>query len=120
MKELQIFIVDAFTNQQFKGNPAGVVFYEDVLSKSEMIKIAKELNQTETAFILKPNDKTTHVKVRYFTVTQEIDFCGHATIALAWILGTKFDFVKDKKSLILNTNVGLIPIDWVIEEGVLK
>ncbi len=119
MKKLKIYTVDAFTNQQFNGNPAGVVVDADALTIEEMKLIAKEINLSETAFILSSLNEA-HFKIKYFTPTGEIDFCGHATIALAWVLGSVYNYKDKVKELILDTNIGLIPIDWVIENNILK
>ncbi len=74
-------IIDAFTEEAFAGNPAGVVLGAGALSDEQMQKIAREVNASETAF-LTGNDAGVY-KVRYFTPSQEVDFCGHATVAIA-------------------------------------
>ena len=56
MKEIETYIVDSFTDQSFKGNPAGVCIVEEELSNSEMLSIAKELGLSETAFIGRINE----------------------------------------------------------------
>ncbi|GHB69574.1 putative isomerase [Streptomyces viridiviolaceus] len=70
-----------FTNTPFTGNPAGVVLVADGLTNVRMLVIARELNNSETAFVL-PADGTDHdVRVRFFTPTTEVRTCGHATVA---------------------------------------
>ena len=54
-KQLRVFQVDAFTDRQFAGNPAGVVLDADALSDAEMLAIARELNNGDTAFVLRPD-----------------------------------------------------------------
>ena len=78
---MKFFIVDAFTDQPFGGNPAGVVLLEsDTFPKEElMLQIAAELRYSETAFIQRHTDK--EFSIRYFTPKAEVDLCGHATIA---------------------------------------
>ena len=78
---MRYFIVDAFTDQPFGGNPAGVVILEsDGFPKENlMLHIAAELRYSETAFVKKHSDK--EFTIRYFTPKAEVDFCGHATIA---------------------------------------
>ena len=77
-KEIDIFQIDAFTKNVFQGNPAGVV-YSDNLDENEKQLIAKEMNLSETSFISK--SKTADYKLQWFTPTKEVDLCGHATIA---------------------------------------
>lgn len=78
---MRYYILDAFTNQPFGGNPAGVVlldtdyFPEDKL----MLQIAAELRYSETAFVRRNSDK--EFTIRYFTPKSEVELCGHATIA---------------------------------------
>ncbi|MBC7936997.1 MAG: PhzF family phenazine biosynthesis protein [Rhizobacter sp.] len=82
--EIKTFIIDAFTDEPFKGNPAGVCLPETALPVETMQYIAAELNLSETAFLL-PKDKD-HYAIRYFTPTVEVAFCGHATLASAKLL----------------------------------
>lgn len=85
--EVKIFQVDAFTSNLFCGNPAGVVINAKGLSDNQMQNIAKEMNISETAFII-PIDENNY-KVRFFTPTHEVDLCGHATIASFYTLALK-------------------------------
>jgi PhzF family phenazine biosynthesis protein len=81
MKKLLAKKVDAFTDTPLEGNPAGVVHGADSLSAEQMQRIAREFNLSETAFILSPEEDGTDFELRYFTPTDEIDMCGHATVA---------------------------------------
>ncbi|MBH5333283.1 PhzF family phenazine biosynthesis isomerase [Streptomyces pactum] len=75
-----LYQVDAFTRTPFTGNPAGVVLGADGMSEAEMLAVARELNNSETAFVL-PADAADHdVRVRFFTPTTEVPTCGHATV----------------------------------------
>ena len=78
---MQYYIVDAFTDQPFGGNPAGVVLLDsDAFPEEElMLKVAAELRYSETAFVVQHSDN--EYTVRYFTPKAEVDLCGHATIA---------------------------------------
>jgi PhzF family phenazine biosynthesis protein len=80
---MKIFIVDAFTDKPFKGNPAGVCLLEKEIDEALMQSIAAELNLSETAFILASDQGETEYAIRYFTPTVEVAFCGHATLASA-------------------------------------
>lgn len=82
--ELDIYVVDAFTDQQFKGNSAAVVPISEWLSEDLMQNIAIENNLSETAFI-KPLSRN-HFEIRWFSPITEIDFCGHATLAASYVL----------------------------------
>lgn len=78
-KNLRMSLVDAFTTTPLGGNPCAVIFGSEVLSDSEMLAIAKEMNQSETAFVMP--SKTCDIKARYFTPEKEIPLAGHPTIA---------------------------------------
>lgn len=81
MRTIDIHQVDAFTDQLFGGNPAGVVTNADDLTETEMKKIAREMNLSETAFVLSATDASSDLRLRFFTPNaSEIDFCGHATV----------------------------------------
>ena len=78
---MKYYIVDAFTDQPFGGNPAGVVLLDvnSFPSETRMLQIAAELRYSETAFVRRDSEK--EFTVRYFTPMAEVDLCGHATIA---------------------------------------
>jgi PhzF family phenazine biosynthesis protein len=78
-------IVDSFTHEHFKGNPAGVCFPEKEISDEKMQLIAKELGLSETAFLRK-NGRENSYSIRYFSPKMEIPLCGHATLASAKVL----------------------------------
>lgn len=86
---LPIFIVDTFTDTQFKGNSAAVVPLTYWLDDVVMQNIAAENNLSETAFIKEVSPNT--YEIRWFSPLIEIDFCGHATLAASFILFTQFD-----------------------------
>lgn len=81
MAKIKIKHVDAFTVTPHTGNPAGVVLDGKDLSDQAMQSIAREMNLSETAFILPPTKPDADVRVRWFTPTMEVPLCGHATIA---------------------------------------
>ncbi|MDX1677812.1 PhzF family phenazine biosynthesis protein [Arsukibacterium sp.] len=82
--ELPIYIVDAFTQQQFKGNAAAVVPLQDWLAPAVMQNIAIENNLSETAFIRALS--AGKYEIRWFSPLTEIDFCGHATLAASYVI----------------------------------
>jgi len=81
MKTYRIKIVDAFTKKPFAGNPAGVVLDANGLTDTQMQLIARELNLSETAFILPATEPDANLRIRWFTPIGEVALCGHATIA---------------------------------------
>jgi len=81
MKSLTIKHIDAFTSKAFAGNPAAVVLSGDGLTEEQMQNIAREMNLSETAFVLSPSNKHADLRIRWFTPTNEVALCGHATIA---------------------------------------
>jgi PhzF family phenazine biosynthesis protein len=114
MKNVNIYQVDAFTNQLFGGNPAGVVFDADILTTEEMQNIAREMNLSETAFVLKPTQQGADFKLRYFTSGKaEIKFCGHATIGALYELAKNNVFGMEKNGTYnfnVETNAGILPM----------
>jgi len=112
MKKIKVYHVDAFTQNPFEGNPAGVVPDASELTLTQMQQIANELNLPETAFLLPAIDPKADFRIRYFTPQDEINFCGHATVGTAWLLATEYDWAKKAKQVIFETNVGLIPVQW--------
>jgi PhzF family phenazine biosynthesis protein len=80
---LPIFLVDAFTTKPFAGNPAAVCPLDFWLDDEIMQKIATENNLSETAFIVNRGD---FYQIRWFTPQTEVDLCGHATLASAWVI----------------------------------
>ncbi|MHA3080014.1 PhzF family phenazine biosynthesis protein [Acinetobacter sp. ANC 5502] len=81
---MKIYQVDAFSQTLFQGNPAVVIVQDEWLSDELMQNIALENNLSETAFVKRIDD--THYAIRWFTPTAEVAFCGHATLASAFIL----------------------------------
>ncbi|MGV8095273.1 MAG: PhzF family phenazine biosynthesis protein [Mangrovibacterium sp.] len=105
---MRTFIVDAFTDKPYSGNPAGVCILDEVLSDNMMIKIAREINHSETAFLLRQNNT---YSLRWFTPKTEVNLCGHATLATAHILyetglhGTDKPIEFDTKSGMLKASI---------------
>ena len=74
------FLVNSFSANNTGGNPAGVVLNADKLTNAEKLTIAKEIGYSETAFVAQ--DQEVDFAVSFFTTTEEVDFCGHATLAV--------------------------------------
>ena len=88
LSAIETYIVDAFTNEPFKGNPAGVCVLEQDLADHRMLSIARELGLSETAFIQSLNGSHRYA-IRFFSPKMEIPLCGHATLASAKIVFSK-------------------------------
>ncbi|MEF1213633.1 PhzF family phenazine biosynthesis isomerase, partial [Vibrio alginolyticus] len=86
--ELDIYVVDAFTDTQFKGNSAAVIPLEEWLAPELMQNIATENNLSETAFL--KSIGANQYEIRWFSPITEIDFCGHATLASSLVLFDEF------------------------------
>ncbi len=76
---IEAYLVNSFTDNGAGGNPAGVVLHADQLSNQDKLKIAQEVGFSETAFV--SQDEDVDFNVSFFTTTDEVDFCGHATLA---------------------------------------
>jgi len=114
MKSYTIYQVDSFTNTIFSGNPAGVVINADGLSDSDMQKIARELNNSETSFFFSPKDDSYDGELRYFTPKIEVPTCGHATIAALYAKAVEEKLGSCK--LNIKTKVGILRME-IAEKG---
>jgi PhzF family phenazine biosynthesis protein len=88
--ELEINVIDAFTDSVFRGNPAAVIITDSWLSEDLMQSIAIENNLSETAFVVLAQAST--YQIRWFSPITEIAFCGHATLASSFVLFTKHPY----------------------------
>lgn len=105
---MKLYVVDAFTNKLFGGNPAGVCVLDSWPEEKLMQQIAFENNIAETAFVVREHD---NYRIRWFTPAVEVDLCGHATLAAAHVLfnhiGIGGDTVSfDSRSGILTVSRG--------------
>jgi trans-2,3-dihydro-3-hydroxyanthranilate isomerase len=121
MRKYTIKQVDAFTTKMFGGNPAAVVPSAKGLSDQEMLLIAKEMNLSETAFIL-PSNKA-DFRIRWFTPKKEVLFCGHATIASLHVLAEEGKFgIKKKGNYTFNieTLIGILQVEVEKTQNTIK
>lgn len=114
-KLYRIYQIDSFTKEKLTGNPAGVVTNADGLSDKQMQKIARELNNSETAFIFSPKDNSYDVQLRFFTPTKEVPICGHATIAAHYARANENHFGTTR--VLHKTGAGILPVDIVQENN---
>lgn len=105
--------VDAFTTQQLAGNPCAIVFNADDLTDAQMLAIAREMNLSETSFVLR--SQVADVRARYFTPAEEIPLAGHPTIATfhALIETGRLALAGEKNSFTLELKAGVIRVDVV-------
>jgi PhzF family phenazine biosynthesis protein len=114
--ELPLYQVDAFTNHLFGGNPAAVVLLEEWLEDDAMLKIARENNLSETAFVCRDGGG---FHIRWFTPAVEVDLCGHATLASAHVLfkhgltdNDKIQFASKSGELVVSRDGDLLVLDF--------
>jgi PhzF family phenazine biosynthesis protein len=124
MKTIDLHQVDAFTRELFGGNPAAVVTNANDLTDDEMKKITREMNLSETAFVLSPTLSEADLKLRFFTPTgDEVKFCGHATVGTLFQLAKSGLFQLDKtgeNTVRVETNVGVLSMVVVNEKDITK
>ena len=111
MKTYRLYQVDSFTRERFHGNPAGVVPNADGLTDEQMQRIAREMNNSETAFIFQSEDPGADVEVRFFTPSTEVPLCGHATIAAHYVRAVEGSVVSGR--VLQKTKAGILPVDIV-------
>jgi PhzF family phenazine biosynthesis protein len=114
MKRYRIYQVDSFTTEKFQGNPAGVVPNADGLTDTQMQAIARELNNSETAFVLNADAPDHDIRVRFFTPTIEVPSCGHATIAAHYVRAVENSLPSS--TVIQKIGAGILPVD-VVRDG---
>ena len=96
MGTIKIYQIDAFADKLFSGNPAAVCILQEWINDELMQNIATENNLAETAFIVPDNSSFT---IRWFTPTVEVDLCGHATLAAAYVLFNFQNFIHHISSV---------------------
>jgi trans-2,3-dihydro-3-hydroxyanthranilate isomerase len=111
--ELLFVQVDVFTERVFGGNPLAVVFEAAGLSDVEMQAIAREMNCSETTFLLPPTRPDCEARVRIFTPAREIPFAGHPTIGTAWVLATEELLPPNTHRFNLEEGIG--PVEVTLE-----
>ncbi|MDR0838022.1 MAG: PhzF family phenazine biosynthesis protein [Oscillospiraceae bacterium] len=103
---MKYYIVDAFAEKIFSGNPAGVCLLEEPLDARTMQSIAAENNLSETAFVLRRGDD---FDLRWFTPEVEVELCGHATLASAFVISNFVDTAL--KTVRFNTASGILTVE---------
>ncbi len=111
-----LYQVDAFADQAFRGNPAAVCLYEQWLPDGFMQAVAAENNLSETAFVVPQGEDGDDWELRWFTPLTEVDLCGHATLASAYVLFHEVD--PDMTEVTFHTKSGPLVVkrdgDWIV------
>lgn len=108
-KTFRVYQVDAFTKEKFTGNPAGVVPDAQGLSEAQMQSLARELNNSETAFLFPGKEGEYDVHIRFFTVTREMPLCGHATVASHYVRALEQGL--DRATVVQKCGAGTFAVD---------
>lgn len=112
-----VYVVDAFTRVALEGNPAGVVPLARGLSEAQMLAVAREMNLSETAFVLPSAEAD--LRLRFFTPTQEVPLCGHALVASLILLHElgEVHLSGDAVRLRVETAAGVLAADLARDAG---
>jgi PhzF family phenazine biosynthesis protein len=111
------YIINAFTKEKFKGNPAAIVFLREKRSEEWMKSLAKEFNQPITTFITIKDGNSYFL--RWFTPTNEIDLCGHGTFGAAHILWSE-GFSSSESTINFYTQSGLLQTELSEQQIILR
>jgi trans-2,3-dihydro-3-hydroxyanthranilate isomerase len=112
-REYRFVQVDVFTERVFGGNPLAVVFEAAGLSDVEMQSIAREMNCSETTFLVPPTRPECAARVRIFTPAREVPFAGHPTIGTSWVLATEKRLPTGATRFNLEEGIG--PVEVTLE-----
>ena len=119
LRTLKFYQADVFTVQPFGGNPVAVFPNAQGLTDFELQQIAREMNLSETVFVLPPTDEAAVVRLRIFTPTQEIPFAGHPVLGTFYVLAQLgLIAVTDGVTRVMQEcNIGLFPVEIHAREG---
>lgn len=104
--KIPLYQVDAFAQEAFTGNPAAICPLDEWLPDEMLLAIAEENNLSETAYFIKTKEG---FHIRWFTPTTEVDLCGHATLAAAFIIFNDLDY--DKNSIFFESKSGILKVE---------
>src|ERR1700689_2690814 len=107
-RKIQVHQVDSFTREPFTGNPTGVVLNADALTEAQMLAIARELNNAETAFLLAPDADDQTVRARFSPPRSEAGFVGHATVAAQYVLSRRHEAPRWQRQ---KSKAGIVDIE---------
>lgn len=119
MKQLHYSLVDVFTDRPFGGNQLAVFSDAQGLTPETMQTLAKELNLSESAFVLPASDKAHNYWVRFFTPAVELPMAGHPTVGTAFVLARKglIGLTEPETTIIFEEGVGEVPVTLQVRAG---
>lgn len=106
-----LYLVDVFAENKYAGNQLAVVRHAAALTTTEMLNIAREMNYSETTFIIADQPRNGGYDVRIFSLDEELPFAGHPTLGTAYVL-QQFIIKQQVKEVKLNLEVGQIPVSF--------
>jgi trans-2,3-dihydro-3-hydroxyanthranilate isomerase len=117
VRRFQFIQADVFTDVIFGGNPVAIFPDAEGLSDDEMQKIAREMNLSETSFVLPPTDPDANIQVRFFTPSAELPFAGHPTIGTHVVLARldRYDISGPVTRIWQQVKVGTLPVDLIAD-----
>ncbi|HYX48729.1 MAG TPA: PhzF family phenazine biosynthesis protein, partial [Ktedonobacteraceae bacterium] len=118
MKQLHYCLVDVFTNQPFGGNQLAVFPDARGLTPEIMQALAKELNLSESAFVLPAQDAASDYRVRFFTPAVELPMAGHPTVGTAFVLAYEgtIQLIEPETTITFEEGVGAVPVTFSVRE----
>lgn len=118
-RRLQFYKADVFADEPFGGNPVAVIPDAEDLTDREFQQIAREMNLSETVFVVPPTDPAAVAKLRIFTPTQELPFAGHPVIGTFYVLSLleKFPLQEPVTRFLFECNIGLFPVELLVNKG---
>lgn len=118
-RSLHFYKADVFTDLPFGGNPVAVFPNSEDLTNQEFQQIAREMNLSETVFVVPPSQKDAVAKLRIFTPTQEIPFAGHPVLGTFYILGklNHFPLQEPITRIQYECNIGVFPLELYVLKG---
>ena len=122
MREYRFIQVDVFTDTPFSGNPLAVFPQAEGLTSGEMQKLAREMNLSETTFVLPPRVPEADFKVRIFTPAKELPFAGHPVVGTHWVLAHlgRVTLREPVTQVRFELGVGVLPADLHVHEGAVE
>jgi trans-2,3-dihydro-3-hydroxyanthranilate isomerase len=122
MKEYRFIQVDVFTDTPFGGNPLAVFPEAEGLTSEEMQKLAREMNLSETTFVLPPEAPGADFKVRIFTPAKELPFAGHPVVGTHWVLARlgRVALREPVTQVHFELGVGVLPADLHVSHGLVE
>jgi trans-2,3-dihydro-3-hydroxyanthranilate isomerase len=111
-----LYIVDVFAEEKYAGNQLAVIRDAGDLACTEMQRIAKEMNYSETTFITSDEERNGGYNVRIFTPQEEVPFAGHPTLGTAYVIQREI-VGEEIEKVVLNLKVGHIPVTFIYQQG---